>query len=660
MPPVKHIRLTAEQETNLQSYLEEKISDLLTRREQRTRDWKRWRENYEGKTTPKNFPWKDSSNVWVPLTAITTDAIHANMMNRIFGHDRIWDANAVRPTEVVGKNTATDQDILWSDLAKATQEYLKAESAPKGLIDVYQPTEDAILECIKLGTSILYNPWITRTQPDFSFDETSGQILRNQETVLWDGLQPKNIPLEDFLILPNYADIHGPSGSPLIGHQYYLRRGQVIANYKQGRYRSNSERLAREKAEVLATPGGPVETLKDAQDHAENESDTTSNLRRDDYLFQDLWLRVQLDESGYEYSIFVTRHHETGHIVRIQPWPYETIPYHALRYIRREGRFYGIGIPEMMESLQAGINTSFNQTVDNASIANMRGFKIKRGTGTSHRFLDTLNDIYPGKKFFVDNMEDIQEFQLGEVYPSAFQVGLEFWNFGEKRSGISDYNLGRESSQLGRHSTATTTLALLQENARRFDLYSKDIRRALGELGMQSIELIQQYRPEAGIWSTMGESAPLVSKAILDNPQHDIRKNLRIVATATSSEQSKEIARQNSLTAFGLLAQYLERVFQLAMFINNQQVPEPLRRLAYQMAEAGELLMRRILEDFDLAELAARLPQIQGVPDESGPGQEGAAGPSNMGGGPGTAMGGASGPPGGPTPVPQPTPFPGA
>jgi hypothetical protein len=642
--PVEHIRLTAEQESTLKLWLDEKIQEIIDRREQRTVDWRRWREAYEGKTKAKSFPWRNASNVWVPITSIITDAIHANMMNRIFGHKRVWDVEAVRPEEKVGINPEDNQPITWSTLADAVSDFFSAQATPTGMLDIYEPCEDAILECIKLGTAVLFNPWVTDTQTDFTYDPETGNIARNVPVTTFDGLRPEHLPLEDFLISPNYPDILGPKAAPIFGHMYYLREGQMNTRRESGIFRNIKSATRKEEWDnILATPGGPEEALKDAQAYSENEVHTVTDSRRDDFLLQDLWIKYQLYEDGPEYHLFVTRHHLTGNLLAVRPWPYKTPPYVVFRYIRREGRFYGIGASEMLESIQRGINTSFNQTVDNATLANTRAFKVKKGSSAARH----LGDIYPGKKFLLERMEDLEEFQLGEIYPSAFQVGLEFWGFGEKRAGVSDYNLGRESSALGKQSTATTTLALIQENARRFDLYSKDIRRSLGELGMQSAELIQQMKPDGVIFSTMGDKAQLVVAA-LGQPSHvNLREHLRIVATSSSRDSSKELARQNALTAFSLLVQYLEKLFVSAQAISNPMVPESLRKLAYDMTQTAERLMQRVLEGFELEDIAAFLPQVEKVVSD-GPRetaqlmQQQAA----MGGAPGASGGGEGAPPG--------------
>jgi hypothetical protein len=636
MVPVKQLSLTPQQADRLRRWLQEELQKIREKREARQHKWIEWRRQYEGAVRKaKNFPWKGASNVFVPLTGIYVDAIHANMMNRLFGHERIWDVKALHETLVTGVNLKDGQAITWVQLAEAVQEYMEYLGGQQGPMDIYDTMSQALLEEIKLGTAVVHNPWVTLTKEEHVLDPQSGEITRNTPVKIYDGMKPKLIPLEDFLILPHYAEIHGPEASPLVGHYYWLRPGEVANHDAEGWYR----RGAMQK--VLGLPGGEEEVVKDAQAMDEEEPHTVTDLRReDDYQMADLWLRFPLKEGGVELRLFVTYHEQSNTLMRVHPWLYKTPPYEAMRYVRREGRFYGIGVPEMLETIQKGVNTSFNQAVDNATVANMRCVKVRAGSQLARNF----GDIYPGRKFFVDNVDDIKEFQLGEVYPSIFQVGLLLRDFAERRTGISDFNLGRESEVLGRGSTATTTMALLQESARRFDLYSKDTRRSVGELGLQALELVAQMKPWEEVHRVLGEKGELAERALDLPPTESIRQHLIVTATSASSSSNKEVARQNALTAFGLLTQYLERIFQLAGVMVSEQMPPQMRKLAYDMSQTAERLMQRVLGGFDMPDIATLLPQLEGMINGVQQGQtQGGGAVGALGGGAGVPVGPAGG-----------------
>jgi hypothetical protein len=646
---IRHIKLTAAQEERLVGWLTKEITDIEDGRAGRETNWRRWREQYEGKTSPKNFPWKGASNVHVPITAINVDAIHANMMNRLFGFDRVWDVTPVTTGTALGVNAKTGQPVTWTDLADSCTDYLAFESGATGQMDSYDVIEQATLESIKLGTAIVYQPYVTITRPDFVFDGETGNYQRKGETVVFDGIKPQLIPLEDFIIKRGYAEIDGIFGSPIVGHRYFLRTGQMLERARNGWFKT------RPTDESKTSTGSMTDDqVKDSQAQLEGEWADITQLHGEDHQIYDLWVKFDVDGDGLEESLFVSFHRQAGRLLRIQPFIYKRIPYTAVRYIRRENRFYGIGVPEMLETLQAGANTSFNQAVDNATIANTRVWKVRKGS-TSAKYMD---DIYPSKKVLFDDPLDVEPMQGGEVYPSIFEVGVLFRDYAERRTGVSDYNLGRESGVGGgKHGTATTTLALLQESSRRFDLYAKDIRRAVGEIGMQALELIQQFKPTGRIYAVMGEEGQLVEKALILPTTVDLREHLIVTTTASAANSNKEVAKQNALQGFAIMTQYFEKLFQLGMMISNPQIPPGLKKLAYGMGEASERIMVRVLEGFDLKDNAAFLPQLEELYAASRvPGPQGVGGAPGMAGAPGAGAGmagpGQGGPvgPGGPPP----------
>lgn len=653
--PIKHIKLTAAQESRLAGWLIDEITKIENGRSSRETNWRRWREQYEGKTSPKNFPWKGASNVHMPITAINVDAIHANMMNRVLGFDRVWDVTPVSTGEVLGINAKTGQPITWTDLADSCTRYLSYESGATGMMDITEVLEQASLEAIKLGTAIIFQPWLTITRPDFEFIPETGEYIRKSEVTTFDGIKPQLIPLEDFMIMRGYSEVDGPFGSPLVGHRYFLRTGQLLERARNGWFKQRA-------TDESATSTGPLvaDPVKDAQAQLEGEWGDLAHLHHEDHQLYDLWVRFDVDEDGLEESLFVTFHRQALRLLRIQPFIYKRVPYIPMRYIRRENRFYGIGVPEMLETLQAGANTSFNQAVDNATVANTRMWGVRKGS-SSAKYLD---DIYPSKKVLFDDPKDILPLECGEVYPSIFEVGVLFRDAAERRTGVSDYNLGRESNLAGgKHGTATTTLALLQESSRRFDLYAKDIRKAVGEIGMQALELIQQFKPTGRIYGVMGAEGQLVEKALILPSTVDLREHLIVSTTASASNSNKEVAKQNALQGFAIMIQYFDRLFQLGSMIANPMMPPGLKKLAYGMGEASERLITRVLEGFDLKDAAEFLPQLEELYAESrtqgtngAPGMAGAAGPGApvAGAGPGEApgAGGAAGGNGSAGPLP--------
>lgn len=623
MPRTQMIRLSDRRKERLTGWLEDVLTDIENRIEARVPSWIRWREQYEAKTYPKDFPWKNASNVHTGITGIMVDAIHANMMNRLYGFSRLYDVLATKPEMAVGMDAQTGQPVTWTTLAKELQTYLAWETSEAGTIEMYETVKQGILECVKLGTVVWYLPWVTNSRPEDVYDEETESLVKGEMVTHYNGPAPQTIPLEDFLIMPFYCKIHGEQASPLIGHKELLRPGQILQAVADGHYFEDAKEVAKWGG---VSQWDPSDRVKDDQARLEGEWGTIATEREDDPRIYKLHLEVDFDEDGLEERIYVEYHRETQTILASRPWPYPTRPYEASRYVEREYRFYGIGVPEILESPQRAINTSVNQAIDNATIANIRGFAARRNS-IAARSLDTW---YPGKKLLYDRPDDLKDFQLGEVYPSAFEIPRLLQGLMERRVGVGDPNLGMELPKS--NVPAEGLLTLLQENAKRFDLYSRDIRRGLSEIGLQLMERLQQFQPGGRVYSVRGEKGELVGAVLSTPTEVNLREHLRVVTTSSASAANKETARQNSLSAFTLIIQYFKELGQLAVGIQSSMDNPAMQQLFLRMGNVGELLMMKILESMDLQDVAALMPQLEGL-------ENGADG-TGLAGGPGGSPGG--------------------
>src|SRR5947207_347352 len=110
-----------------------------------------------------------------------------------------------------------------------------------------------------------------------------------------------------------------------------------------------------------------------------------------------------------------------------------------------------------------------NFSLDNVLLANSRGIVAKAGAN-----IVPGEPIYPGKIWITDGPvnQEFSSFQLADVYPSLQNLHGLVQAMGEKRTGISDIQLGNMQNLPGR-TPATTMLSLLQEGSRRPDLTLK-------------------------------------------------------------------------------------------------------------------------------------------------------------------------------------------
>jgi hypothetical protein len=240
--------------------------------------------------------------------------------------------------------------------------------------------------------------------------------------------------------------------------------------------------------------------------------------------------------------------------------------------------------------------------------------------------------FYPNKVWIVD--DDVQKsfgvFPMADIYQSLPLLQSNVQALGERRTGISDIQLGNIQELPGR-TPATTMLSLLQEGNRRPDLTIKNMRyTGLSTVGLRIVQLMQQYASspvDVGgqqlmklVLQTLGmpEGQEVAQK--LTTPMEDAALGIGVSITATSGSANKEVERQGFTTllqlAAGLYPQFLQAV-QLA----SSAPGTPLAAVALQSAHGLQELFQRLLEQYDVRnpeEILALTPQTENALEQGG------------------------------------------
>jgi len=355
----------------------------------------------------------------------------------------------------------------------------------------------------------------------------------------------------------------------------------------------------------------------------------------------EIWANFSLDKGKVPDPIVVTYHPPTRTILRCiyNPHVDNRRPFFKGRFLAQEGQREGIGIAQQLYQIQEEISTIHRQGVDNSTIANTKFFVGRRGA------VRNTTRIWPGRFLTVpDPSKDLVAMQMGDVGPSLKDLEVSALSYAERRSGITDYQLGRESSILGGRATATGTLAIIQEGNRRFDLNVRDMRDALGKVGQMVLLLNAQYRPREMAYFVEGEDGQWVERA-LDLPRDFIADGIGIELTASTATINREIEKQGLITVMGLVTQYYQQIMSIGQMA--MQMPGPMQQLAFKAMESSSYFMQRIVQAFDIKDMDAVLPTAIMEELENAQQQQGAGAPQVPGGpgAPNGAMGGAVGAP---------------
>lgn len=302
-----------------------------------------------------------------------------------------------------------------------------------------------------------------------------------------------------------------------------------------------------------------------------------------------------------------------------------------------------------------------NQRIDNGHIANTVMLAARRGSGVTDKVR-----IQPGKILLLTDPNDIKEIRFGNNYLSSTQEEQITIGMAERRVGISDLNLGRESSPLGR-AAATTVMQLLQEGSRRHDLQTSDLRRALGEQGVQIVELFQAHGvppPETpGSPEQVLDPEEALAVRQLLTQDDGIAGLIGLQLNAATQAANREVERQSNQEMFSVLTtQYYQPILNILPALSNPQAPPFVREIVLAMIKGSDALLKRILvsrQNYDtdklllgddMERIVAQIEQMAAQqPPSLMPGQGPPAGPEGGPppgpGGPPPQPNGAGGPP---------------
>ena len=331
--------------------------------------------------------------------------------------------------------------------------------------------------------------------------------------------------------------------------------------------------------------------------------------------------------------IVVTYHRPSKKIMRAMHNPFNTgaSPFTKGRFVEIRGRNDGFGLAQQLKALQSEISTIHNQQVDNATLANTRFFVGRRGQ------IKADTKIWPGKVVLTsDPKSDFIPMQLGEVYNSMKSLEVTAMAYAERRSGVSDYTLGRESTVVGDRATATGTLAILQEGNRRFDLNVRDMRDTLQKVGYNILELNHQFRPRGMAYLVQGEHGESVER-LLDLPPEFSALGLGLELTASTGTINRQVEQAGLIKLLGILTENLQLGQQAEMLIANPQLPGEVKEYTIKQMEGIATIVRRIAQTFEqrnAEDIVATVTAYEGLQamaggSGQGPTQGAISGPNN-------------------------------
>lgn len=603
---------------NLLQYLTSELQRAKGERQPLEEDWSRYQIKYRAKPEfpERTFPWKGAANLVIPVMATDVDTTVAGLMGTLFASPNLWTNEALRPD--------------WINFAARLQEFLSwAQEAELGMYDV---CTEWLTELVKLGTGIMKWRYLRETKQVFEWREQPGGILAQMvRRMVTNRPDVRRVALPDFYTTSTTGEIQA---APWCGERLQLSYSQLESRVRAGIYLPETlDRIGYWWRQTQ--PRTQYGMYQNVQEQLDNFIPGYG----DRFEMFEFWTNYDLMRIGEPQAALCTVHLPTMTYARIDFNPFfnQEYPYAAARFLRQEGRFYGLGLGDLLEMFQEEISAMHCQRIDNGTIRNAAAFKAKRGSG-----IRTDEPIWPGRVVTLENVEDLQPMQMGVAAESTIDDEQFTLNYARQRSNVSDYQRGGAGNPSISYSTATTTVEMLRQGRLRLDQVLREVQSALGKVGRGVVELYQQFDQGGKPYQVMGEQDGQIVEQVLHFPLDMLRNGVAIRVTATNAQLNKETQIRTNQIILGMVMQFYQQMMQAMTYAINPQVPPPMQAMALAWIRGGSVLARRILDEYDIQDLDRIIPDFGGQPDVP---------PQPVYPGPQAQFGGAPVPPGfGPAP----------
>jgi hypothetical protein len=573
MPYTPEIYLDPDTEERLRSYLREELINHRMEKQNRLDDLMMWQTHYwaEPSQEEATFPFRGASVLVIPLSAIAVETVAARTITKLFGFNQFVSGNPKNPE--------------WSQKSKPVERFMEDEMLTG--MKIKKPLTDSILCNTKFGTMIGKVGYCTEIR--YAVRDVGG-IEEEIPVVVKQGPEYCNV-MESSFLMPFYAT--DPQTSPWVGEEHSRTPFEVMNLEQSGFLRKGT--FDKLKAWVETNANDSVTDGPSGRDFEKHQEELERKVavwpKRINWV--EIWVSFNVDgnENGKMRDIVVHYHEPTDQFMSIRNnWnPKLRRPYRIGTYFPVEGRWAGIGICKQNEQFMLEITTQHRQRLDNATLANMSMFKIHKNAGYGPG-----EPIFPGKMWFVDEMDHIDSIKMGDVLPSSYNNEQSSLIYSQQRTGVNEVTLGMP--QVGTPGTATSDLARIQEGQNKFDFHYQNTRDFVDTIIIDTALCVKQFGPTNYEYFDLVEGGQSVAEFFQHDYDH-IEKNLIITLRTASQQENKILDRQNWVQVAGLLTQYYTGLIQIAQMGGD---PTLLGMVMKKALTASTEAMRQILETFNI------------------------------------------------------------
>lgn len=439
---------------------------------------------YRGILTEKTRPWKNCSNMNVPVTEIVVDTYHANLMDSFFGGSDIVD---IKPISVNDVKTAEKrkQFLNWQLINE-----IELQEHADRLFEIALIYGDAYAKLRYERRVNVRTVKEKQTVINESGEPEEMEVDQQVEEVTYDAPIIET-PLPDEIFLSQDATGIQKYECQYVIHRVDITKSEYLDRVKNQGYQDIDFKNAREQ-DIKQLYGSLKNTLKDYANTLYVLSDDEQRVT----LLE--WHGTFYNEDGDDYQEIVAVIHPGSRTIckaRLNTLGFR--PFVRFTPFPVAGLAYGRGVPEKVKTLQAQMNTIYNQRNDAAAIRIASPFFYTAGSS----FDPTKYQVEPSGGYPVDNVADIRWYDGPDAPMSSYQEEQALWNYIDQLMATSETMKAILSRQ---DTTATEVAAATARGAIRFGLVFRRFERAMTSLIWMIARFDQEYMPAEKEYRVVG------------------------------------------------------------------------------------------------------------------------------------------------------------
>lgn len=511
------------------------LFDRIDKSEYRATKLKEIRESvkrYEQKETAVSFPWKNASNIVLPLLTIALDNLEPRLKAALVSKKPIVEIKA---------------ETNPSEYAEVIEDWFNREL--EHTVNIEQTASIFIHKLLLEGTAYPIAEYTedTELKRDFKFDEEGRVILNDNgdpETedsfnVIFNGGKVQFAKFSDIYIPDNAENWEE---TPVI-RKLRLTYGELMRLKKDPGYMNIGPWLLREQTGIEMSEQDDLDPSQEFVHERVKAKETIDCLEcHISYTYQDKDEDDEDVDDWTEDRVIALIAKDSKILLRFILL--RDVNFQNQHVIKRgrlfpeSNRAYGTSLYGKMSSIQDGASDIFNLVVNVATICMIPWFIYSDKTG----FESDSPEISPGKGIKADNPGEVV-FPKFNIQPNAYiEFIMLFISLWERLGSIGDMQIGRQRQQS--NSTATETLAVIQEGNLKHNYQSQTIKAEFIALIRTLYDLYYTHMPFDTTYVYKGKDTPILRSLMqrplkfrltgstdLSNDIIDLRKNEQMYAT---------------------------------------------------------------------------------------------------------------------------------